>query len=624
MKKLLILTAILTAFSATASQNDMVERQPTMMKQTLNIISSKTNELNTFQFIVKFQSEAIHNSLIQTPETNKMIIKRSSKNAQGVSKSAIQAMSKYEFTSKYNLSKKTDSFEGVESIETLENDLDISIKHVRSLALGRDLLEVSTALEADILMKKLLQHDLLVEVTANRNHSVKPDSYSTTDFNDSRFSEQPYFGSQADNIANGNYSKMKENEVNNLGRNIRVAVIDSGSADHEDMKPISDGIKSGYDFITHVKSGITQSRSENHKDGVTVDGEVLTVGHAIAVASTIGAISNNSIGLTGIVDSNQVDIIYGKVCSAFGCSNVAINDAIHWASGGHIAGVPDIDTPVDVINLSLSGFNYAGCDSYTQEIIDYAYNKGITIFVAAGNDSKNAENLSPAACENVITVGALTRDLSGDKASFSNYGDKVDISAIGHNVLTAKLDSTNSGYQITSGTSFSAPIVAGVGINLKLKYPELTPAQIERILKNSSYKITSSNNSKDCEMLGCGSGSLDAYEALMSIDHLLTANTGKAEHLYQNEDSFYVAQMNQIKNVCNLNKISIGSIGSQLDGAEYKVYTGFSNTLYTSTTDPVIVVETTDTIAYQACFNGTCGDITEVYTDNVVKPTFCN
>lgn len=622
-KSIVAITVISSLFTGSALANDLgnVERVISSTSTTQNIISGKVNDLNTYQFIVKFSDNVTHKSLIQTPETNSMLIERQKSDVNSMSIDGIQALGERDFISKYNLNEKIESPQGLQTIETIERDLGVTIKHIRSLAMGRDLIEVSTSLSADAMLKLMKNHSSLAEVTPNT--LMKTNAYSAVDYNDPRSVDQAYFNNQGENIANGNFAKMKTVAENNLGRTVRVGIVDSGSWQHDDMKPVPSGIEGGYDFITYMNSSNSQLRSENHQDGVTVNGAVETVGHGIAVASTLGAITDNAKGMVGVANSDDIDFIFAKVCSPFGCSNADVNDAVFWLAGGSLVGVPNIATPVDVINMSLAGFNYGGCSSYRQEVINFAYDAGITIVVGAGNDNLSADNVSPAACENVITVGALTRDFGGDKSGFSNYGDKIDLSTIGSDVVTAKLDNTHSAYQVSSGTSFSSPIVAGVVATLKLKYPALTNAQIERILKQSSYKITSSNNSKDCEIYGCGAGSLDAYEAVMSIENILTTNTAKVEHLYQNADDFYVAEMNKFKNVCNLQKVSIGSIGSQLDGVEYKVFTGANNELYTVTVDPIIVVDTVDTISYQACVNGDCGDINEIYAASITKPSFC-
>src|SRR5699024_6849716 len=106
-----------------------------------------------------------------------------------------------------------------------------------------------------------------------------------------------------------------------------------------------------------------------------------------------------------------------------------IADAIIWASGGHVDGVPDNDNPAEVINLSLGGSGSCANDPVTQEAIDGAISRGTTVVVAAGNEARDAANSSPASCKGVITVGAVGHD--GEISWFSNYGATVTLAAPG-------------------------------------------------------------------------------------------------------------------------------------------------------------------------------------------------
>jgi len=77
--------------------------------------------------------------------------------------------------------------------------------------------------------------------------------------------------------------------------------------------------------------------------------------------------------------------------------------------------------------------------------------------VAAGNVNQEVTNTLPAACPDAITVGASAKN--GEKASFSNYGNPVDIYAPGVDMYTTTL---SGGYTVKDGTSFATPVVAGL------------------------------------------------------------------------------------------------------------------------------------------------------------------
>ncbi|KAG8944829.1 subtilisin-like serine protease [Tulasnella sp. 419] len=95
--------------------------------------------------------------------------------------------------------------------------------------------------------------------------------------------------------------------------------------------------------------------------------------------------------------------------------------------------------------------------------IDKTVKKGIHVVVAAGNGNKDASTVSPAASPGAITVGAST--IRDARASYSNYGSVVDIFAPGDNMISSSA-SSDTATSTLSGTSSSAPLVAGVAAHL--------------------------------------------------------------------------------------------------------------------------------------------------------------
>ncbi|MGD9486357.1 S8 family serine peptidase, partial [Streptomyces sp. TRM70308] len=140
-------------------------------------------------------------------------------------------------------------------------------------------------------------------------------------------------------------------------------------------------------------------------------------------------------------------------------------DAIIWSSGGSVRGVPANPHPADVINMSLGGGG--SCDAGTQSAINGAVSRGTTVVVAAGNSNANAANFNPASCDNVITVAAGDRE--GNRASYSNYGSVVDVTAPGGETAVSAANgiwsTLNTGtrsvgsetYASYQGTSMAAP-----------------------------------------------------------------------------------------------------------------------------------------------------------------------
>ena len=119
-------------------------------------------------------------------------------------------------------------------------------------------------------------------------------------------------------------------------------------------------------------------------------------------------------------------------------------------SGGGILWAADHGA--QVINLSLGG---AAPSVTLQDAVLYAYNKGILLVAASGNNG-GAQVLYPARYPEVMAVGAT--NFSNQPSSISNYGPEVDVAAPGENIYSL----WPGGYFTQSGTSMSAPFVSGL------------------------------------------------------------------------------------------------------------------------------------------------------------------
>ncbi len=135
--------------------------------------------------------------------------------------------------------------------------------------------------------------------------------------------------------------------------------------------------------------------------------------HGTHVAGTIGAASNNGVGVAGI---NWVSkIVPLRVLGKCGGYMSDIADAIRWAAGLAVPGVPQNTNPAWVMNLSIGGYACDSdglnceCGNATQSAIDAAVSAGAVVVVAASNANRSASQYSPANCDGVITVGATGR-----------------------------------------------------------------------------------------------------------------------------------------------------------------------------------------------------------------------
>jgi serine protease len=304
------------------------------------------------------------------------------------------------------------------------------------------------------------------------------------------------------------------------GRGVNVAVIDTGYVSHSDLAA---NIVPGYDFISDAWNARDNSgRDSNPADpGDWTAANECSSGsqpsnsswHGTHVAGTIAAVAGNGKGVAGIAYNATVQPV--RVLGRCGGSTADIADAIVWASGGSVPGVPVNTDPADVINLSLGGSG--ACQTVTQDAINGAVSRGTTVVVAAGNSNANASLFTPANCSNVISVAASDRE--GNRASYSNYGP-VDITAPGgetavssaNGILSTLNSSTTSPgaetYKAYQGTSMATPHIAGLAALMYEKDPALTPSRVESLIKDNARALPGSCSG------GCGYGLADAARTL--------------------------------------------------------------------------------------------------------------
>ena len=190
-----------------------------------------------------------------------------------------------------------------------------------------------------------------------------------------------------------------------------------------------------------------------------------TYGHGTAVAGCAAAIGNNSIGMAGM--AWNVKILPIRITYQDGIGSAYITDI----ADGIVYGS---DHSAKVVNVSFGGFSY----STIITAADYARGKGALVVFAAGNDGLDLTGSADSA--SILLVGATTSFDS--RASFSNYGAPIDVVAPGESILTCVMGGT---YGYWSGTSFSAPITAGLAALIFSVNPSFTPAQVATLITSS-------------------------------------------------------------------------------------------------------------------------------------------
>ena len=301
-----------------------------------------------------------------------------------------------------------------------------------------------------------------------------------------------------------------------------VAVIDTGILPgHEDISG-SPNLVNGYDLVSDPA---TANDGDGRDADATDPGDAIAANecypgspalpsswHGTHVAGTIGVgKTNNSLGVAGVNWHVKVQPV--RVLGKCGGTMVDINDAIRWAAGLPVPGVPNNPTPAKVINMSLGGAAPCSASPATQRAINDAIAQGVTVVVAAGNESSDASGFIPASCDGVITVAASDR--RGFLATrYSNFGARVDIMAPGGDVRQDSdsdgnpdgvLSMVDGGYAFYNGTSMAAPHAAGVAALLLAQDGTRTPAQILGLLKAAALPRSATECPKPC-----GAGLLSA------------------------------------------------------------------------------------------------------------------
>jgi len=304
-------------------------------------------------------------------------------------------------------------------------------------------------------------------------------------------------------------------DVTTGSASVTIAVIDSGiDPDHPDLSAklwinsgeIADnGIDddengyiddvNGWDFINSSNDIEPEPDGNDDDSNGFVDDNV---NHGTFVSGLAAAMTNNGYGIAGVDWNARIMMLQVFPDDGAGTVSTMI-EAIYYA----------VDNGADVINMSLSG-------SYTtayDPAINYAYINGVLVVAAAGNsdveftdDSATWEspvcNDGPNPYVNNYVLGVAATDENDERAIFSNYDGStanfVDVSAPGVDVYSTRYYNVGfpqfSEYFGTgSGTSFSAPLAAGLAALLLASQPDRTPADLIAKIREGADDIDALN-----------------------------------------------------------------------------------------------------------------------------------
>jgi len=445
----------------------------------------------------------------------------------------------------------------------------------RKLAIGSDLVRTSRKLdkaEATALIKQIASDPAVLSVAPDvLRHPVRdfsaPKALQPATFTPS----DTYYGNYQWDLKPADGSVTAFGHTNNGGSNVNnawdvadgtgitIAVLDTGITSHVDVDTsLADA---GYDFTSDslVSGRATDGRAPGGWDlgDWTTTEPYLSActnssnppedssWHGTHVASTAGGeLTNNSQGMAGI--AYKAKILPVRVLGHCGGYDSDISDAIVWAAGGHVDGVPDNTHPAQVINMSLGGSGTCSATDPEGLAVAKANSLGAVVVVAAGNSNADASRFSPASCPGVITVAAT--GITSRRAFYSNYGSTVDLAAPGGGIYEndgssgtqsndgfiwqalnsgtttpVPNDSTYGGY---AGTSQATPHVAGAvalmqSARLASGQALLSPSAVLGILQSTAY----APSIKPSRRTSIGAGILDANAAVRAA----VSSTGSSD-----------------------------------------------------------------------------------------------
>ncbi len=250
--------------------------------------------------------------------------------------------------------------------------------------------------------------------------------------------------------------------------------------------------------------------------------------HGTHVAGIIAAERGNSLGIDGV--ASNVEIMALRILSNGDEYDKDVALGIRYA----------VDNGARVINCSFGKY-FSVNPEWVYDAIKYAASRDVLIVMAAGNESKDLDNVihrypkdnidsGEEFADNVLTVGALAPDYGSSLvAGFTNYGKKtVDIYAPGVQVYSLEPD---NGYVYHDGSSMAAPAVSGVAALIRSYYPELSAAEVKDIIMKSGITTKQQvvvpgdgSESRPFAELSVSGNMVNAFNALLMADQRSRSN----------------------------------------------------------------------------------------------------
>ena len=406
----------------------------------------------------------------------------------------------------------------MDTVDVVSEALNVDTKFLHNTSTDDAVIQTSKTLnknEAKEFMAKVASDPDVASVEPDYINYPAAEGDITFQYNDPQYSKQWNLTNPTTGVQNTGNARLRR------GANVKVAVLDTGYVPHPDLVT---GMANGYDFVSDPLSARDgDGRDPNPRD----EGDYApynlckdqanahtSTWHGTSVAGIIGARGNNRMGIVGVADLARVQPV--RVLGRCGGRTSDIADAIIWAAGGHVDGVPDNAYPAKIINMSIG--TVTTCPAAYQRAINIARSKGAIVVAAAGNGNTEASKYAPANCMGVITVGATTK--AGTRASFSNYGTRVNISAPGEDILTLSMnsldrpDNTKFSYDYESGTSMSAPHVSALLAQQLVNGTSITTKQVEE-----AFTLAGGNRIK-CDKYFCSRGIINSFNLAKKAGNL--------------------------------------------------------------------------------------------------------